>query len=133
MPGTCIPWSTTASRAVSKISGRWTWIYVQRIRTILHPPFAGEKKLGTTAVQCKLGEVECQSIAAEETEKHEGSDIEYLSSYTIYLQETAPFGVAAWQTMNRVRRGDELLGTMKLQMTLIDLGKDAKSCIADGQ
>jgi hypothetical protein len=107
--------------------------YIQRIRPILHPPFVGEKKLDKTVVDCKLGKVECEGMAAEETEKHEGSDIQYNSSYTIYLHPKAPFGVAAWQTVNRVRRGEELLGTRKLQMTLIDFGKDAKSCISDGQ
>jgi hypothetical protein len=104
--------------------------YVQRI---LHAPFAGEKKVEKTVIDCKLGKIECEGVAAEETEKHEGSDIRYNSSYTIFRDDKAPFGVAAWQDVNRVLRGDELLGTKKLQMTLIDFGKDAKSCIAEAQ
>ncbi len=108
-------------------------VYIQRIRPILHPPFAGEKKLDKAVVDCKLGKVACECTTAEETEKHEGSDIQYHSSYTIYRHDQAPFGVAAWQAVNRVQRSDELLGTMKLHVTLIDFGKDAKSSIAEGQ
>ena len=63
-------------------------------------------------------------------ETHEGSDIQYNSSYKVCLHDGAPFGVVAWQAINRVRRGEELLGAMKLKMTLVDFGKDAKSSIA---
>ncbi len=105
-------------------------VYVQRIRPILHPPFTEQKPLGQVEVECKLGKVTCEGVTAQETEKRDGSDIEYFSSYTICLHDKAPFGVAAWQAVNRVRRADELLGTMKLQATLIDFGQGAKSCIA---
>ncbi len=111
---------------ISKLDGA----YVERIRPILHPPFTGERRAGKKIVECKLGKVDCETVEAEEIEKYDGSDIQYQSSYVVYLHEQAPFGVAAWQTVNRVRRGERLLGTRRLLARLADFGKGARTCIA---
>lgn len=104
--------------------------YVHRIRAILHPPFQNASKGEKVVVECKLGKVECETVTAEEHEKQDGSDIEYRSSYTVYLHTAAPFGVAAWQAVNRVYRGGALVGATRLNMTLADHGEGAQSSIS---
>ena len=67
------------------------------LHLVLHPPFEKAEKLEKSVVQGKQGELECDGIAVRESERHQRSNIEHQSSYEIRLNQSVPFGVAAWK------------------------------------
>lgn len=103
--------------------------YVQRVRSILHPPFENLVEKDKTTLACKLGDVVCDRVRAEETEARPGGKIKYESTYVICLHPQAPFGVAAWHATNRVYRKGEAVGGIRLDLTLVDFGDGAKTSL----
>ena len=93
----------------------------------LHPPFENEKNLEKKVVEGKLGKLECDGISATETQKNERSNIEHQSSYAIRTHPTAPFGVVTWHATYVFSRDGQVLNTWTLELTLSDIGQDAKS------
>jgi len=96
----------------------------------LHGPFKSENELDAVRIDSKLGELECKGISAfEKIEQQSGVTLE--SNFTIRLHENSPFGVISWVSEVNVQRPGQFLGTMKLELKLVDAGTNAKSAIPD--
>lgn len=101
------------------------------LRTVLRHPFENPTVLPKAEVECKLGKLECEGIAATVKEANEASNIVYESSYVIRLHDKSPCGVVSWQASNVVSRDGRTLQKTTVAMILSDCGTDAKSVMGE--
>ena len=99
------------------------------IPMFLAAPLDSIKKLEKATVKSGLGNLKCEGVTGTTAYKQGSTDTEV--TYTIRFHEKAPFGVVASEMQVKMLRNGQAVRSMKMIITLKEVGQDAKSELPD--
>ena len=87
------------------------------------------RSLEAETISTPDGNLDCSGISARKTTERDGVTIE--ENYTIRLNDRIPFGVVTLELSSDAKQNGQVVGTTKIQATIVEFGTDATSLLPD--